>query len=303
MFCKKKMTKSAKNEAIWGLAFVAPTIIGLVILNFIPVFNTIYQSLCKTGDFGKGNKFVGLANYIAVLTDSESWQSFLNTIKYAIIEVPFGIAIALVLAVLLNKKLTGKTVFRTIFFLPMVCAPAAVAMAWKWLYNQQFGLINNILGTQIAWISNSKIAWISVGVIGVWSIIGYNMVLFLSALQEIPSDYYEAATIDGASEISQFFHITVPLLTNTTFFIVQTRIIATLTIFDLMFMVMDITNVALQDVQSTVFLFYTYAFRNGNKGLGAALVMVLVVFIMIVTFIMQKIEKKVVRSTGGKNEK
>ena len=289
-----KMTKAAKNEAVWGLAFVAPTIIGLIILNFIPVFNTIYQSLCKTGDFGRGNKFVGLANYAAVLSESETWHSFLNTIKYAIIEVPFGIAIALVLAVFLNKRIVGKSLFRTIFFLPMVCAPAAVAMVWKWLYNQQFGLLNNIFGTHIAWISNPNIAWISVGAIGVWSIIGYNMVLFLAALQEIPPDYYEAATIDGASGISQFFHITVPLLSNTTFFIVQTRVIATLTVFDLMFMVMDITNVALQDVQSTVYLFYTYAFRNGNKGYGSALVMLLVFFIMIVTVIMQKCEKKFV---------
>lgn len=294
MLTKRKMTKSAKNESVWGLAFVAPTIIGLLILNFIPVFNTVYQSFCKTGDFGRGNKFVGFANYINVASQTETWQSFWNTIKYAIIEVPFGIAIALLLAVFLNKKIIGKTFFRTIFFLPMVCAPAAVAMVWKWLYNQQFGLLNNVLGTHIAWISNPKIAWISVGIIGVWSIIGYNMVLFLAALQEIPSDYYEAATIDGASSMSQFFNITVPLLSNTTFFIVQTRVIATLTVFDLMFMVMDITNGALQNVQSTVYLFYTYAFRNGNKGYGSALVMLLVVFIMIITFIMQKCEKKFV---------
>ena len=291
---KPKMTKAAKNEAIWGLAFVAPTIIGLLILNFIPFFNTIYQSLCKTGDFGRGNKFVGMANYVAVLGASETWQSLWNTIKYAIIEVPFGITIALILAVFLNKKLVGKSFFRTIFFLPMVCAPAAVAMVWKWLYNQQFGLINNLLGTHIAWISNPNIAWISVGAIGVWTIIGYNMVLFLAALQEIPADYYEAATIDGASGLSQFFHITIPFLSNTTFFIVQTRVIATLTVFDLMFMVMDVTNAALDKVQSSVYLFYTYAFTNSNKGYGSALVMVLVIFIMIVTFILQKCEKKFV---------
>jgi multiple sugar transport system permease protein len=117
--------------------------------------------------------------------------------------------IALILAVFLNKKLKGTSAFRTIFFLPMVCAPAAVAMVWKWLYNQQFGLINNIFGTDVAWISDPKIAWISIGIIGVWSIIGYNMVLFISGLQEIPGDYYEAAEIDGATGIRQFFHITV----------------------------------------------------------------------------------------------
>ena len=290
----KKRSAAAKNEARWAWAFILPTMLGLIILNFYPVIDTVYQSFCKTGDFGKGNIWVGLDNYKTVLANSETWQSLLNTIKYAIIEVPFGVIIALILAVFLNKKLKGTSAFRTIFFLPMVCAPAAVAMVWKWLYNQQFGLLNNIFHTNIAWISNPHIAWISIGIIGVWSVIGYNMVLFISGLQEIPGDYYEAAAIDGATGVRQFFHITVPLLSPTTFFIVQTRLIGALTVFDLMFMVMDKTNVALQKTQSIVYLFYTYAFTNGNKGYGATIVVVLVVFIMIVTFIMQRAEKKLV---------
>ena len=291
---KAKMSAAAKNEAAWAWAFIAPTMLGLIILNFYPAVNTVYQSFCKTGDFGKGNTFVGLANYSAALSAGETWHSLWNTIKYAIIEVPFGVVIALILAVFLNKKLKGTSAFRTIFFLPMVCAPAAVAMVWKWLYNQQFGLLNNIFHTNIAWISDPKLAWISIGVIGVWSVIGYNMVLFISGLQEIPGDYYEAAAIDGATGIRQFLHITVPLLSPTTFFIVQTRLIGALTVFDLMFMVMDKTNVALQNTQSIVYLFYTYAFTNGNKGYGATLVVVLVAFIMIVTVIMQRAEKKFV---------
>ena len=176
----------------------------------------------------------------------------------------------------------------------MVCAPAAVAMVWKWLYNTQFGLLNNVFHTIVAWISDKRIAWISIGIIGVWSIIGYNMVLFIGGLQEIPGDYYEAASIDGANGFRQFFSITVPLLSPTTFFIVQTRIIGALTVFDLMFMVMDKTNVALKNVQSIVYLFYQYAFTNGNKGYGATLVMVLLAFIMIITFVLQQVEKKVV---------
>ena len=291
---KQKMTAAEKREATWGYAFVFPTMLGLIVLNFYPFFNTIYQSFCKTGDFGKGNIFVGLANYQQVITRGETWQSLWNTIKYAIIEVPLGIVIALLLAVLLNKKIAGRSVYRTIFFLPMVCAPAAVAMVWKWLYNTQFGLLNNIFHTKVAWISDPKIAWISIGIIGVWSIIGYNMVLFIGGLQEIPGDYYEAASIDGATGVRAFFNITLPLLSPTTFFIVQTRIIGALTIFDLMFMVMDKTNVALPKVQSIVYLFYQYAFTNGNKGYGATLVMVLVIFIMIVTYILQRAEKHLV---------
>ena len=291
---KSKMTAAEKNAAIWAWAFITPTMLGLIVLNFYPIFNTVWQSLCKTGDFGRGNTFVGLANYATVLQQAETWQSLWNTIKYALIEVPFGVVIALVLAVFLNKKLPGTSVYRTIFFLPMVCAPAAVAMVWRWLYNQQFGLLNNIFHVKVGWINDPKIAWISIGIIGVWSIIGYNMVLFISGLQEIPHDYYEAADIDGATGIRQFFYITIPLLSPTTFFIVQTRLIGALTVFDLMFMVMDKTNQALKQVQSVVYLFYQYAFTNGNRGYGATLVMVLLVFILIITVIMQKLEKKLV---------
>lgn len=291
---RPKMTAAEKNTAVWAWAFITPTMLGLIILNFYPIINTVWQSLCKTGDFGRGNKFVGLANYASVFQQAETWQSLWNTIKYALIEVPFGVVIALILAVFLNKKLPGTSVYRTIFFLPMVCAPAAVAMVWRWLYNQQFGLLNNLFGVRIGWTNDPKIAWISIGVIGVWSIIGYNMVLFISGLQEIPHDYYEAAEIDGATGIRQFFDITVPLLSPTTFFIVQTRVIGALTVFDLMYMVMDKTNVALKQVQSIVYLFYTYAFTNGNRGYGATIVMVLLVFIMVVTFLMQRAEKKLV---------
>ncbi|MDY6325010.1 MAG: sugar ABC transporter permease [Catonella sp.] len=291
---KTKMSPRQKSEAIWGWAFIIPTMAGLIILNFYPAFDTVWQSLCKTGDFGRGNVFVGLANYKAVLSNSETWQSLWNTIKYTLIEVPFGVCISMVLAAMLQQKIVGKSFFRTVFFLPMVCAPAAVAMVWKWLFNQQFGLLNHIFHSDVAWISDPNIAWISIGVIGVWSVIGYNMVIFIGGLQEIPKDFYEAASIDGAGTVKQFFNVTVPLLSPTTFFIVQTRIIGALTVFDLMFMVMDKTNAALYKTQSIVYLFYTYSFTNGNKGYGAALVMVLVAFLMAITFVIQKCEKKFV---------
>ncbi len=291
---KAKMTKAQKNEAIWGLAFVAPTIIGLLVLNFYPIAKTIYMSFFKTGDFGKGNTFVGLDNYIRICTESDFWQSLWNTVKYAIIEVPFSVVIALVLAVFLNRKMKGRSVYRTIFFLPMVCAPAAVAMVWKWLYNQQFGLLNHIFHVNIGWISDPKIAWIAVAVVGVWSIIGYNMVLFIGGLQEIPHDYYEAADIDGASGIRQFFNITVPLVSPTTFFIVQTRIIAALQVFDLIYMMIDKTNIALPKVQSVVCLYYENVFTYDNKGYGSTMIVLLLIFIMILTVILQKLEKKFV---------
>ncbi|MBQ9010533.1 MAG: sugar ABC transporter permease [Clostridia bacterium] len=288
-----KMTKAQKNQAIWGLAFVAPTMIGLIVLNFYPIFYTVYQSFMKTGAFGRGNTFTGLSNYAAVLSPgSDFWMSLGNTFKYALIEVPFSIALALVLAVFLNRKIAFRSGYRTIFFLPMVAAPAAVAMVWRFLYNQEFELLNHLFNTHIAWISDVNTAWIAIGVIGVWSIVGYNMILFISGLQEIPHDYYEAAEIDGATGIRQFFHITIPLLSPTIFFVLQTRLIGALQVFDLIFMVMDKTNQALRSVQSVVYLFYTEAFTYKDRGMGAAIVRCMLVVILVITFILQKSEKK-----------
>ena len=289
---KKKLSPAQKSESLWGWLFIAPTMLGLLILNFWPILNTVWQSLCKTGDFGRGNEFVGLKNYIDVMQTGEFWGSLFNTFKYAIIEVPFSIALALVLAVLLNRKMRGRAVYRTVFFMPMVAAPAAVAMVWKWLYNQQYGLLNHVTNSQTAWISDANIAWISIGIIGVWSILGYNMVLLIGGLQEIPHDYYEASSIDGATGITQFFKITVPLLSPTLFFIIQTRIIGALQQFDLIYMVMDDSNPAMSSVQTVVPLFYRYAFTYGNKGYGSALVILLLFVILALTVILQKTEKK-----------
>ena len=289
---KKKVTSRERSEFRWGWAFIIPTMLGLIILNIIPIFQTIYKSFFKTGDFGRGNIFVGLENYQTMFADSKVWQALINTIKYAIVEVPFSIAISLVLAVLLNRKMKGRSVYRTIFFLPMVAAPAAVAMVWRWLFNADFGLINHVLGVHVNWVSDPNIAIFSIAVIGIWSIIGYNMVLFLAGLQEVPGDYYEAADIDGASGVRQFFSITLPLISPTIFFVLVTRVIGALQVFDLIFMVMDKSNPALIKTQSLVYLFYEYSFRQKNQGYGSAIVVLLLVVIMIVTVFQMIGQKK-----------
>lgn len=289
---KKKVTSRERSEFRWGWAFIIPTMLGLIILNIIPIFQTIYKSFFKTGDFGRENIFVGLENYQTMFADSQVWQALINTIKYAIVEVPFSIAISLVLAVLLNRKMKGRSVYRTIFFLPMVAAPAAVAMVWRWLFNADFGLINHVFGVHVNWVSDPNIAIFSIAVIGIWSIIGYNMVLFLAGLQEVPGDYYEAADIDGASGVRQFFSITLPLISPTIFFVLVTRVIGALQVFDLIFMVMDKSNPALIKTQSLVYLFYEYSFRQKNQGYGSAIVVLLLVVIMIVTVFQMIGQKK-----------
>ncbi len=288
----KKGTSQERNEFVWGWIFILPTMIGLIVLNIYPIFKTIYESFFETGDFGKGNVFIGAENYTELLGDGEVWQALLNTFKYAIVEVPFSIIISLVLAVLLNRKMKGRAIYRTIFFLPMVAAPAAIAMVWRWLFNAEFGLLNHILGTKTNWVSNPKIAIFAIAVIGIWSIIGYNMVLFISGLQEIPGDYYEAASIDGATGIKQFWHITCPLLSPTIFFVMITRVIGGLQVFDLIYMVVDRNNPALKKTQSLVYLFYQNSFVENNKGYGSTIVVLLLAIIMVITVFQMWGQKK-----------
>ncbi len=289
---KQKKTPKERSEARWGLLLVAPTVLGLALLNLYPILSTIWLSFCKTGDFGIGNTFIGLGNYITLLHDEEVMHSLFNTFKYAIVQVPFSIVISLILAVLLNRKMVGRTAYRTIFFLPMICAPAAVAMVWRWMFNQDYGLLNQLFGLNVGWITDPKIAWICVAVVGIWSSIGYNMVLLLGGLQDIPKDYYEAATIDGASGIRAFFKITIPMLSPMIFFILQTGIIGALQLFDLPYMIMDRSSRAFKDVETVTYLFYQYSFEQSNRGYGAAIVVFMLVIIALITFLLQKAEKK-----------
>lgn len=289
---QKMRTLKSKTEAKWGLILIAPTIIGLLILNFYPIISTIYLSLCKTGDFGIGNKFIGYDNYITLFQDEEVFHSLINTFKYTIIEVPFSIVISLILASLLNHNIFGRTSYRTIYFLPMICAPAAVAMVWRWMFNQDFGLLNMIFKSNVAWITNPNIAWICVAAVGVWSSIGYNMVLLIGALQDIPKDYYEAATIDGASAIKSFFYITIPMLLPMLFFIILTGVIGALQLFDLPYMIINRSSRAFSDVQTITYLFYKYSFEHSNRGYGATIVIFMLLIIGIITYGIQKLEKK-----------
>ncbi len=286
------MSTRQKSENLWGWIFILPTMIGLIILNIYPMIQTVIQSFYKTGDFGKGNIFVGLKNYQKVFGDGEIWQALWNTIKYALAEVPISVVLGLLLAVLLNKKMKGRGVFRTIFFLPMVVAPAAIAMVWKWLYNSNFGLINNIFHIKVNWISNPNIAIFSIAVIGIWSVIGYNMVLFLAGLQSVPRDYYEAASLDGATGWQQLTRITIPLISPTIFFVVVTRVIGAMQVFDLIYMLIDLNNPAWKKTETLVSLFYKYSFEQSKKGYGAVVVVLLLAVIMLLTVIQLNGQKK-----------
>lgn len=284
------------NMWLWGWFLVAPTMLGLLILNIIPIFQTIYLSLFKSGAFGRDNQYIGAGNYVRMAADGQVWHAVANTLLYTLLVVPLSVALAIVIAVLLNGQIKGTSVFRTIYFIPMIAAPAAVTMVWRWLYNPQFGLINYLfaqLGLDpVRWTTDPQMGLISISIIGIWSIFGYNMVLLLASLQEIPRDFYEASDIDGASKVQQFFIVTVPLVTPTLFFVFVTTIIQSMQVFDVIYMMIDVTNPAYERTVSLVYLFYNNSFKYMDKGYGSSIVVLLLALIMIITYGQLKAEKK-----------
>lgn len=280
----KKQTLAEKREQRWAYLMIAPTIIGLLVLNYYPLFDTIRLSFSRTQTFGKST-FNGIENYVTMFSTPEFWKATWNTIWFCILTVPVGIAIALLVAVMLNAKVKFKSGFRAIYFLPMVVAPAAVAMVWRWMFNGQYGIINTILGKQINWLTDPKTAVIACAIVAIWSALGYDAVLLMSGLQNISKTYYEAADIDGASRVRQFFSITLPMISPTLFVTLIMRLMASLKVYDLIYMMVDTANPVLPDVQSLMYLFYREAFVAGNKGYASAICIWTIALIGIVTAI------------------
>ncbi len=277
-----KLSPAARREQNWGYIMVAPTIIGLVVLNLWPFVQTIWTSFCEHLGFGN-YEFIGLRNYIEMFQTPEVWRATWNTVLFCILTVPIGLFLSLLVAMLLNAKIKGKGVFRTIFFLPMVCAPAAVTMVWRWIFNADYGILNQILGTKINWITTPGWVMVACAIVAIWSNIGYDAILLLAGLQNISKSYYEAASIDGASKVTQFFKITLPMVSPTLFVVMIMRLMSSVKVYDLIYMMVEDTNPALTSVQSLMYLFYRETFVAGSRGMGSAIVVWTVAIIGVIT--------------------
>lgn len=289
----KKMNK--KNDYFWAYVMILPTFIGLSIFYIYPFFKSIFYSFTDLGAFGKYS-IVGLENYKNLFNDQVFFKSLKNTLVYTGVSVPISIILSILVACLLNSDIKGLEIYRTLYFLPAVTMPAAVAMVWKWLYNQEFGLINSILAKFSikgpGWLTNPKTAMISLILVSIWMTVGYNMVILLAGLQNIPRTFYEAAEIDGANSVEKFFGITIPLLTPTIFFVLVMALINAFQMFDLVFMMIRESNITIQNTQTVVYMFYKNAFILSKKGYASAIVTILFFIILIITIFQVKLEKK-----------
>ena len=292
---RRRGGKSPGTSGWWALFFLAPTGIGLGVFYLWPVLQTLYYSFTTWGPFG-GHTFSGLANYRALLHDPDLGSAFVNTAWYCLLGM-LGIPVSLILAQVLGRRgRRGVSVYRTLLFLPVVTMPAAVAIVWRWLYNGDYGIINELLskvGIQGPyWISNPHTALIAVAIVGIWSTVGYNMVVLMAGIQSIPRTYYEAAELDGAGPVRQFLSVTLPLLTPSIFFVMVYSVIGSLQTFDLIYVLIGPKDAALPQAQSVVYLFYQDSFMDNNRGYGAAMAFVLMLVIVAVTGLQFRMQKR-----------
>ncbi|ESL01724.1 ABC transporter, permease protein [Catonella morbi ATCC 51271] len=283
---KKKVTARQKKDWVAGYVLIAPVTLGLLVFYIWPFIQNFWFSFNDVNKFNVTH-FIGFDNYKQLMGDKEVWSTFLNTLKYVVFTVPIGLFLSICIAALLNAKIRGTSIYRTLYFLPSVTMAAAVAMVWKWVFNEKMGILNSVIaglgGERVGWLTNPKTALFIVMLVGLWMSVGYNMIILLAGMQGIPKTYYEAASIDGAGGLAQFFKITIPLLTPSIFFVMITSIISGFQVFDVVYMMVLKSNPAYESTQTVVMLFYRQAFDYGYKGYAAAISILIFIAIMIVT--------------------
>ena len=298
---KESLGRLKRKEAITAYIFIAPMFLGLLVFSIGPFFQNILYSFRKMGTFGNGT-FVGLSNYQKLLQDDTFWLALRNTFFYAIVGVPLVVFFSIFFANLVNKNIRGRTLYRTLLYIPAITMPAAISILWRWILNYQYGILNFFLekiGLQrISWPGDVHYVRWAIILVLVWSMVSYYTIIMLAAMQGIDKSYYEAAKIDGATNRQLFFKITLPLLGPMIFFTMIMVTIGILQIFDFIYLMVDRTTYSYTYSMSLVTYFYECAFNKSSmRGYGAAISVVLALIIMVITII-QMIVKKYWMKTG-----
>lgn len=284
---------SKTSEGLWGYLFIFPQLLGLVAFSLIPLVSAFVISMMNWDGMGT-KQFVGFQNFIGQLRDEEFRIALVNTVYYTILSVPTGIVLAMLVAVGLNR-VRGKILYRLIYFMPNITMSVAVAVVFMWLFNADFGLINMYLKqwfgiTGPSWLTDSRYVMPSIAMLSVWMGLGGNMVLFLAGLQGISRSYYEAAEIDGAGKWQQLIHITITLLSPTTFFVTIMSIIGSFQVFDQSF-VMTSGGPA-KASYTLVYHIYETAFADFTFGKSTAAAVILFLMILSLTLFQMKMSRR-----------
>lgn len=310
------MLKLINKSRPW--IYILPALICIILFRFIPIVGSFIISFFEWTITGPG-KFIGFANYQRLLNDPEFWKSMLNTFYLVIFVVPLTIVFSLLFAVLLNNIKAFRSFFRTVYFIPFVTSLVSLSIIWKIIFNQQTGLANSflkILGFKpLKWLAESKgiftllleplgidlpnwaggpsLALFAIIIVTVWRSIGYNVVIYLAGLQGISKSYYEAAEIDGASKTRQFFKLTLPLISPTTYYVLMMTTITTFQVFSQVYL-MTGPPIGGPDGSTKVIVYYIFekGFELQDLSYASAIALVLFVIILSLTLLQKHFEKK-----------
>ena len=295
---KKSRSFNRRNETMIAWLFSSPALILLIVFIAIPFFMAIYLSFTDQRLIPNPNlptQIVGLRNFVRLIDDEAFLRGLINNFYFVIVVVPIQTALALFLAILINQKIKGVNTYRTVYFAPVVTSMVVVAVIWTFLYNPS-GMINSFIrilsfGTlgPYKWLQDTKLVFPAIMLLSIWQGVGFQMVIYLAGLQEIPTDMYEAAEVDGANKWQQFTSITWPMLRNTTIFVVITTTILAFRLFD---QVKVMTNGGPQNASMTTIV---YVIEQGWGQLKVGYASAISVLFFIIVLVISLLQRRVLR--------
>ena len=283
--------------------FAAPGVVLLVLFVIVPFSLAFWFSFTDQrllGNDDMGTRFVGLRNYVRLFDDDSFWAAMKNNFFFVTVVAPVQSALALGLALLVNRKLAGTRFFRTVYFMPVATTMAVVAVIWSLLYSPDAGVVNRLVGALSFgaigpqdWLRDPALVMPAVMVLSIWQGVGFQMLVFLAGLQSIPVELYEAATLDGATPWKQFRHITLPMLKNTTVFVLVTTTIYAFQLFtQVQIIASGGASAPVDSFRTMVMLMVHEGFRNGKIGYASAISVVFFAIVLAVSIVQRIVLKE-----------
>lgn len=267
-------------------ALLSPSLIGVGLFLVVPVLVALSLSFTRWNIITPP-QWVGLDNYARIFSDPAIANSFLVTAQYTLLVIPTQTVLGLAVALLLSRALPGTAFFRVVFAIPWICAPLALGVVWKWIFAPTGGALNAIIGRRVEWLSEPSLALPAVATVSVWSTVGYVALFYLAGLAGVPKELQDAARVDGASEGRVFWHVTLPLLRPTTFFVLATGIISSFQVFDTVYAMTGGGPGVPGRTDVIAARIYFEAFTNLQMGRAAALSVLLLVVLVTLTVAQQ----------------
>ena len=305
---KKKKYNSKKAQIRLAVLFLCPWVVGMVLFSLYPICSAIYYSFTEY-NLMKAPKFVGLENYVEIFHDKNFFKSVYNSLYFVVIGVTLQLALSIFSAILLNSKIRGRGIFRTLYYLPSIVSPVANAIIWMWMLNPQYGLVNAFLKffhlPQPLWLSSATWSKPAAILMALWAV-GNTIIVYLAGIGDISKDYYEAIDLDGGGPWAKFRYITWPMLSNVTFFQLINGIIAgfaTFTQSDMVAAIEPKGNGTLGGVKNSLLFYavniYNESFRYLKFGYASAMAVIMLIGMIVITLILFKTSKKWVYYGGG----